>query len=90
MAVTTQTSKSETIGKYRRHPTDTASPEVQVAILTERITQLTEHLKSSPKDNHSRQGLFKMVGQRKGMLEYLRSADLTRYRALIKDLGLRK
>ena len=65
MAVTTQTSKSELIGKYQRHPKDTASPEVQVAILTERITQLTEHLKSSPKDNHSRQGLFKMVGQRK-------------------------
>ncbi len=90
MAVTTQTSKSETISKYRRHEKDTASPEVQVAILTERITQLTEHLKTSPKDNHSRQGLFKMVGARKGMLEYLRTADLTRYRTLIKDLGLRK
>ena len=90
MAVTTQTSKSETISKYQRHPKDTASPEVQVAILTERITQLTEHLKTSPKDNHSRQGLFKMVGARKGMLEYLRGADLTRYRTLIKDLGLRK
>ena len=89
MAVTT-TPKSDIVSKFRRHDKDTASPEVQVALLTERIVQLTEHLKSNSKDHHSRMGLFKLVGQRKSMLEYLRSADLERYRTLIKELGLRK
>ena len=89
MAVTTQL-KSQIIGKHRRHNTDTASPEVQVALLTERIVQLTEHLKANANDNHSRQGLFALVSSRKGMLDYLRDTEIERYRAIIKELGLRK
>jgi len=69
---------------------DTGSPEVQVAILSARINELTEHLKTNKKDNHSRRGLFMMVGQRRGMLEYLKKKDINRYRALIEKLGLRK
>lgn len=82
--------KQEIIAAYGRTPNDTGSPEVQIAILTERITELTEHLKENHKDNHSRRGLFKMVGQRKGLLEYLKKSDIEGYRALIAKLGLRK
>ena len=82
--------KSKIAGDLGKHEKDTGSASVQVGLLGRQIDELALHLKKNPKDNHSRQGLFKMVGQRKGMLEYLRSADLTRYRALIKDLGLRK
>ena len=74
----------------RTHETDTGSPEVQVAILTARIAELTEHLKQHPKDNHSRRGLLKMVGQRRSMLNYLMKKDVNRYRELIKKLGIRK
>ena len=66
------------------------SPEVQIAVLSARIAELTEHLKEHPKDNHSRRGMFKMVGQRRGLLSYLKSKDIERYRALIEKLGLRK
>lgn len=82
--------KNEVIQGNRIHETDTGSPEVQVAILTERISQLTEHLKIHKKDNHSRRGLLKMVGQRRRLLDYLRKKDVERYRALIAKLGLRK
>lgn len=82
--------KAEIIKTYGRTPEDTGSPEVQVAILTARITELTEHLKSNPKDHHSRRGLFKMVGQRRGLLEYLKKNDLEAYRELITKLGIRK
>lgn len=81
--------KQAIIEKYRQHPTDTGSPEVQIAILTERINQLTEHLKVHPKDHHSRRGLFKMVGQRRGLLNYLRNNDIERYRAIVDKLGIR-
>lgn len=82
--------KSAVIEANRTHETDTGSPEVQVAILTERIRELTEHLKQHPHDNHSRRGLLKMVGQRRSMLGYLQKKDIERYRALIKKLGIRK
>ncbi|KAB1439321.1 30S ribosomal protein S15 [Candidatus Galacturonibacter soehngenii] len=82
--------KAEIIKAYARTEGDTGSPEVQIAILTERITELTEHLKSNNKDHHSRRGLFKMVGQRRGLLAYLKKTDIERYRALIERLGLRK
>ena len=82
--------KSAVIEANRTHPTDTGSPEVQVAILTARIGELTEHLKQHPKDNHSRRGLLKMVGQRRSMLNYLMKKDVNRYRALIAKLGIRK
>ena len=82
--------KLETIGKFRQHGTDTGSPEVQVALLTERITYLTEHFKTHAKDHHSRRGLLKIVGQRRRMLDYLKSKDPSRYTKLIKDLGIRK
>lgn len=82
--------KAEIIAKYGRTPEDTGSPEVQIALLTERITELTEHLKSNQKDHHSRRGLLKMVGQRRGLLEYLKNKDLEGYRKLIESLGLRK
>jgi len=75
---------------YGRAPNDTGSPEVQIAILTARIQELTEHLKENPKDHHSRRGLLKMVGQRRGMLAYLQKKDLEGYRALIAKLGIRK
>ena len=86
----TKEKKDEIIKAYGRKPGDTGSPEVQIAILTERILELTEHLKQNPKDNHSRRGLFKMVGQRRGLLKYLKGSDLEGYRALIERLGLRK
>ena len=78
------------IAEYGRTPNDTGSPEVQVAILTARIQELTDHLKNHPKDHHSRRGLLKMVGQRRGLLAYLKKTDIERYRALIERLGLRK
>ena len=82
--------KQAIIAEYARTPGDTGSPEVQVAVLTARIQELTEHLKEHPKDNHSRRGMFKMVGQRRGLLNYLKEKDIERYRALIEKLGLRK
>ncbi|HPG92296.1 MAG TPA: 30S ribosomal protein S15 [Eubacteriales bacterium] len=82
--------KQQIIAEYAVKEGDTGSPEVQVALLTARINHLTEHLKTHKKDNHSRRGLFQMVGQRKGLLDYLKSKDIERYRALIAKLGLRK
>ena len=82
--------KTEVIVNNRTHEKDTGSPEVQIAILTERIKQLTEHLKEHKHDNHSRRGLLKMVGQRRNMLAYLKKKDIERYRAIIAKLGIRK
>ncbi len=82
--------KQDVISKYRLHENDTGSPEVQVAILTERINSLTEHLKLHKSDHHSRRGLLKMVGQRRALLNYLRDRHFERYRSIIKKLGLRK
>ena len=82
--------KSETIAQYKIHEKDTGSPEVQVALLTERINHLTEHFKIHKKDFHSRRGLLKLVGQRRRLLDYLKKKDLNRYRDLIKPLGLRR
>ena len=82
--------KAEIIKEYGRTPNDTGSPEVQVALLTERINVLTEHLKENKKDHHSRRGLLKMVGKRRGLLDYLKKNDLEGYRALIAKLGIRK
>lgn len=82
--------KTQVITDNRIHETDTGSPEVQVAILTKRINQLTEHLKVHKKDNHSRRGLFKMIGTRRSLLDYLQRKDVERYRALIAKLGIRK
>ena len=82
--------KQAIMNEYARTPGDTGSPEVQVAILTTRIQELTEHLKKNPKDHHSRRGLLKMVGQRRGLLAYLKKVDIERYRTLIDRLGLRK
>ena len=81
--------KQEIIAKYAIHEGDTGSPEVQIAILTERINHLTEHLKTHKKDHHSRRGLLKMVGKRRGLLNYLMKKDITRYRELIARLELR-
>ncbi len=86
----TKDQKTAIIESNRKHETDTGSPEVQIAILTERINQLTEHLKVHKKDNHSRQGLFKMIGQRRALLNYLIDNDIERYRAIIAKLGIRK
>ncbi|MBR2385519.1 MAG: 30S ribosomal protein S15 [Clostridia bacterium] len=82
--------KTELINQYARHEGDTGSAEVQIALLTARINHLNEHLKVNKNDKHSRRGLLKMVGRRKGMLDYLKSVDIERYRALIAQLGLRK
>nr|WP_038675104.1 30S ribosomal protein S15 [Pelosinus sp. UFO1] len=82
--------KQSLIEKYRVHEADTGSPEVQIAILTERINYLTNHLKEHKKDHHSRRGLLKMVGQRRGLLNYLRNNDLERYRSILEKLNLRK
>lgn len=82
--------KTAIIKEYARSEGDTGSPEVQVAVLTARIQELTDHLKENPKDHHSRRGLLKMVGQRRGLLGYLKEKDIERYRALIEKLGLRK
>ena len=82
--------KNEVIEKYRRGEGDTGSPEVQVALLTARINQLSEHFKTHHKDHHSRRGLLKMVGQRRNLLAYLKNKDFGRYRTLIESLGLRR
>ena len=82
--------KQAIMAEYGRTPNDTGSPEGQVAVLTARIQELTEHLKNHPKDHHSRRGLLKMVGQRRGLLAYLKKTDLEGYRALIAKLGIRK
>ena len=82
--------KTEVIAGVKTHASDTGSPEVQVAILSHRITYLTEHFKSHAKDHHSRRGLLKLVGQRRRLLDYLKSKDLKRYRGLIEKLGIRK
>ena len=82
--------KQAIIAEYGRKEGDTGSPEVQIAVLTARIQELTEHLKANPKDHHSRRGLLKMVGQRRGLLAYLRKKDIEGYRALIAKLGIRK
>lgn len=82
--------KSEVIEKFRTHDADTGSPEVQVAILTERIIYLTDHFKTHQKDHHSRRGLLKLVGQRRRLLDYLKEKDINRYRTIIQNLGLRR
>ena len=82
--------KSEIIEKNRTHENDTGSPEVQIAILTKRISDLTEHLKTHKNDHHSRRGLLKMVGHRRNLLNYLAKKDINRYRAVVEKLGLRK
>ena len=82
--------KQELIKQYGRHEGDTGSPEVQIALLTERINELTEHLKVHKKDNHSRRGLLKMVGKRRNLLNYLAKEDVQRYRDIVEKLGLRK
>ena len=82
--------KTELIGNYRTHDTDTGSPEVQVALLSERINYLTEHFKTHVKDHHSRRGLLKLVGQRRRLLDYLKHTDVERYRKILSALNLRK
>jgi small subunit ribosomal protein S15 len=82
--------KSTIIGKFKQHDKDTGSPEVQIALLTERIQYLTEHFKTHKKDHHSRRGLLKLVGQRRRLLDYLKKKDVDRYRNLIQALGIRK
>ncbi|MBR6093511.1 MAG: 30S ribosomal protein S15 [Lachnospiraceae bacterium] len=82
--------KQAIIAEYARSEGDTGSPEVQIAILTARIKEITEHMKENPKDFHSNRGLLKLVGQRRGLLDYLKNVDIERYRALIEKLGLRK
>ena len=82
--------KQAIIAEYGRTPNDTGSPEVQIAILSARIAELTAHFKQTPKDHHSRRGILKMIGQRRGLLSYLKSIDIERYRSLIERLGLRK
>lgn len=82
--------KSEIIAKFATHEGDTGSPEVQIALLTYRINHLNEHLKEHKKDHHSRRGLLKMVGQRRGLLNYLKEKDIERYRNIMSELGLRK
>ena len=82
--------KTAIIEQYGRKAGDTGSPEVQIAILSARIAELTEHLKENPKDHHSRRGMLKMIGQRRGLLSYLKETDIERYRSLIERLGLRK
>jgi small subunit ribosomal protein S15 len=86
----TQAEKTEIIQKFARHEGDTGSPEVQIAMLTKRINDLTEHLKIHKKDHHSRRGLLKMVGHRRNLLAYLTKLDIERYRTVIAELGIRK
>ena len=86
----TKERKQEIINTYKRDEKDTGSPEVQIALLTERINELTEHLKVHQKDNHSRRGLFKMIGNRRSLLNYLSNKDVQRYRDIVAKLGLRK
>ncbi len=82
--------KQELIDRYQRHEGDTGSPEVQIAILTKRISELTDHLRIHKNDHHSRRGLYKMIGQRRGLLNYLMKKDIQRYRTIIEQLGLRR
>ena len=82
--------KHETISEHRLHESDTGSPEVQIALLSKRISHLTEHLKAHPKDHHSRRGLLMLVGRRRRMLDYVRGIDVNRYREIIAKLGLRR
>ena len=89
MAITQQR-KNEIIAEYRTHEGDTGSPEVQIAVLSQRIKELTEHLKVHKKDFHSRRGMLKMVGKRRGLLNYLQKKDIERYRAIIAKLGIRR
>jgi small subunit ribosomal protein S15 len=89
-SVLTNERKTEVIGSYRTHTADTGSPEVQVALLSERINYLTEHFKTHVKDHHSRRGLLKLVGQRRRLLDYLKRKDADRYAELIRKLGIRK
>jgi small subunit ribosomal protein S15 len=86
----TQKEKNRIIEQFSRHDNDTGSPEVQIALLTKRIEELTEHLKMHKNDHHSRRGLYKMIGQRRGLLNYLMKKDIERYRTLIQELGLRR
>ena len=86
----TKEKKTAIINEYATKPGDTGSPEVQVAVLTARIKELTEHLKENPKDHHSRRGMLKLIGQRRGLLSYLKEKDIERYRSLIERLGIRK
>jgi small subunit ribosomal protein S15 len=86
----TKEAKLELIGKHGRHDSDAGSPQVQIAMLTRRINELTEHLRTHPKDHYSRRGLLKLVGRRRRFLTYLQKHDLEGYRALIKELGLRR
>ena len=86
----TSEKKKEIFEKYGKNNTDTGSPESQIALFSYRISHLTEHLKSNKNDHHSRRGLLLMVGQRRGLLEYLKKTDIERYRAIVKELGLRK
>ena len=90
MSSFTTEQKKELIEKFRMHDSDTGSPEVQVALLTHRITYLTEHVKVHKKDHHSRRGLLMLVGQRRKLLNYVKNKDVNRYRTIIKDLGLRR
>lgn len=87
---TSKEKKQEIIGQHRLHDTDTGSPEVQIALITERVNHLTEHLKVHKKDHHTRRGLLKLVGQRRRLLDYLTKTDINSYRQLISDLGLRR
>ena len=86
----TKEKKAAIIAEYGKNPADTGSPEVHIAILTARIAELTEHLKNNKQDNHSRRGLYMMVGQRRGLVDYLKKKDINAYRALIEKLGIRK
>jgi len=86
----TKEKKTQVISEYALSQGDTGSPEVQVAVLTARIRELTEHLKVNPKDHHSRRGMLKMIGKRRGLLDYLAKKDINRYRTLIEKLGIRK
>jgi small subunit ribosomal protein S15 len=87
---TTKEQKTEVITQYRTHESDTGSPEVQIALLSNRITYMTEHFKAHAKDHHSRRGLLKMVGRRRRLLDYLKKVDMERYRTIIEKLGIRK
>ena len=88
--VFTSTDKKELVDRYKLHDKDTGSPEVQIGLLTHRITYLTEHLKIHKKDHHSRRGLLMLVGRRRRLLNYVKSKDVTRYRTIIETLGLRR
>ena len=88
--MTSKERKAEIVAEYGKNAQDTGSPEVQIALLTERIRELTEHLKVHPKDHHSRRGLFMLVGQRRGLLDYVKKNDIEAYRNLIERLGIRK